>query len=95
MKFLRNKHRIGNSDARVPVIFLSRYQWPGATTEPGSRGVDRFVDFGVKGKMTEHNVPKGVVWAGRLSKKLHRNSKIDNRKSGGTPAGPCFQILPI
>ena len=43
MKFLRNQYRIGNSDARVTVIFFSRYQWPVTTNEPGSRGVNRLL----------------------------------------------------
>jgi len=50
MKFLRNQYRIGNSDARVTVIFPSRYQWPAATNEPGSRGADRLLISATKGK---------------------------------------------
>jgi len=46
MKFLRNQYRIGNSAARVPVFFFSRYQWPVTTNEPGSREVNKLLISG-------------------------------------------------
>jgi len=70
MKFLRNQYRIGNSDARVPVIFFSRYQWPGATTEPGSRRVDRLLISEWRGKWRNTKCRRRLVPSGGPSQAL-------------------------